>query len=100
MRIFRLSILLFGLLALPAAAGDRGGSYALGVDGLGCPFCVYGIEKELAAIDGVESLDADIDEGVITVHVRPGVTLSEGEARRATEDAGFSLRSFEQVSAE
>ena len=24
------------------AAGDQ---YALGVDGLGCPFCAYGIEK-------------------------------------------------------
>lgn len=97
MRRLVIAMGLLGAFAGPALAGDKASSFELGVDGLSCPFCVYGIEKELASIDGVETMDVDIENGVLVVHVRPGATLDEGAARRATEDAGFTLRSFEQV---
>lgn len=73
------------------AAGDQ---YALGVDGLGCPFCAYGIEKTLSAINGVENIETDMESAQITVTLTEGKALSEEAAREAVEDAGFSLRSF------
>lgn len=40
------------LLSVPALAG--GLNYRVGVNGLACPFCAYGIEKRLNTIDGVK----------------------------------------------
>ena len=34
----------------------------------------------------------------MTVHMAKDATLEETTARQATEDAGFSLRSFEEIS--
>ena len=48
------ALVLAGLWAMPAGAGQ---SYRLTVDGLACPFCAYGIEKKLGAVNGVEKLD-------------------------------------------
>lgn len=100
MKAIRTILLLLGLLAAPAWASEAAPVYALGIDGLSCPFCAYGIEKELASLAGVERLGTDIGEGLVTVHMAAGATLDEATARKAAEDAGFSLRSFEEISGE
>ena len=95
MNTIRCAAALVGFFAFPAWAGEGAAVYALGIDGLSCPFCAYGIEKELASVDGIERIDVDIGEGVITVRMAAGATLDEPTAQRAAENAGFSLRSFE-----
>ncbi len=94
-----LSVLL-GLVAAQAWAGEGAGVYELGVDGIACPFCAYGIEKELAAIPSVEKIDIDLGRGVITVRLKDGATLDEAAARKAAKNAGFSLRSFSESAAD
>ncbi len=69
--------------------------FLLGVDGMSCPFCVYGIEKRLKKIDGVEDVRADLAQGKIWVEAAGADVLSEDGARLALEQAGFTLRSFE-----
>ncbi len=81
-------------LLLPLAHADS--TYSLGVDGLACPFCAYGIEKKLSAIDGVEKMEVDIRSGQVIVTMTEGASLSEGRARQAVNDAGFTLRAFAQ----
>ncbi len=100
MKAIRIASLVLSLLAGPAWANQNAPVYALGIDGLSCPFCAYGIEKELASLEGVEQLGIDIGEGLVTVHMAEGAVLDETTARKATEDAGFSLRSFEEISGE
>ncbi len=58
--------LILGLLLLTAtgAFADTQ-AYKLQADGLTCPFCAYGIEKKLSAIEGVEMLDIDIESGSV-----------------------------------
>ncbi len=73
------------------AAGDQ---YTLGVDGLACPFCAYGIEKQLSHIQGVESVSTDIKSGTVTITMNEGTTLKQADAARAVDKAGFSLRGF------
>ena len=68
--------------------------FLLGVDGMSCPFCVYGIEKRLKKIDGVEDVRADLAQGNIWVEVTGADVLSEDGARLLVEQAGFTLRSF------
>ncbi len=91
-----LSISLLAIL-LSTAAFAGGNQYALAVDGLACPFCAYGIEKRLSAIEGVESVETDVKSGQVVVSLAEGKTLSEEVARQAVEDAGFTLRSLKQT---
>lgn len=79
-----------GVLAAPAR-------YLLHVDGLSCPFCAYGLEKTLAAVDGVQSLETNIKDGTVTVTMKDAASLSETTAKQAVKAAGFSLRKLEPV---
>jgi len=90
------ALLTAALAALPAAAAGVN-AYRLSVDGLACPFCAYGVEKQLTAIDGVGTVKTDIAAGTVTVTMKAGGILDEATARRAVEAAGFSLRGFEKA---
>jgi mercuric ion binding protein len=66
--------------------------YTLGVDGMACPFCAYGIEKKLKALDGVESLDIHIKKGTVDVHLEEGGEVTPDELKKAIKEAGFKIR--------
>ena len=83
------------LVAIAALAAPP--TYRLRVDGLACPFCSYGIEKKLKAIDGVVRLETNIKEGTVIVTMKDGATLDEATAKKAVKAAGFTLNGFEQV---
>lgn len=88
--------LLIGFLLPPAPATAAEGQavYTLQADGLACPFCAYGIEKQLTRIDGVESVETDVISGAVVITMEPGATLTEADAIRAVEAAGFTMREF------
>ena len=90
----RIPILLTLLLwsGLTLAAGKH---YSLRVDGLACPYCAYGIEKKLKAIDGVQRVHVDLDRGLVEVDTRDDVTLTEPQLRQLFRDAGFTYRSMQ-----
>jgi copper chaperone len=73
------------------AAGTQ---YVMRIDGLACPYCAYGIEKKLKAVDGVEKIDVDLNKGLVTVNVADGVDLSDEQMTRLINDAGFTFRSM------
>lgn len=92
----------FALAALATAwfataALAAGPSYRIEVAGLACPFCAYGIEKKLNAVEGVERLETNIKEGAVIVTMKDGVTLDKATAEQAVKDAGFTLNGFERV---
>ncbi len=78
------------------AAPANSNVYRLYVDGLACPFCAYGVEKQVGGLDNVKSVDIQIDEGIVSVTMTPGKTLNKAAAKQAVSDAGFSLRKFEE----
>ncbi len=80
---------------LPAQAAKL--VYTLYADGLACPFCAYGIEKQLLAIEGVVAVETDLKTGTVTITMRDGATMDEAVARKAVEDAGFTVRGFERA---
>lgn len=71
--------------------------YHLGVQGVACPYCAFGVEKQLNQIEGVKSVIVDIGESRVRVTMDERAELSEQQARQAVEDAGFSLESFSQA---
>jgi mercuric ion binding protein len=91
----RLSLLLTLLfLAGPLWAG--GTRYEMRIDGLACPFCAYGVEKKLKAIEGTRNIEVDLDRGIVKVDVTEGRELTEVQMRQLFHDAGFTYRSMKQ----
>lgn len=88
------ALLLGFTLPAPATAAEDRAVYIFQADGLACPFCAYGIEKQLYRIDGVESVEPDIKNGAVVITTKPGATLDEADAKRAVKAAGFTLRKF------
>ena len=95
-RLTRLSLLLSTLMfSVAALASDN--HYVLGVDGLACPFCAFGIEKRLNKVDGVTDIEVDIADSLVRVTLQEGKTLTEARAREAVKEAGFTLRSYSEA---
>ena len=90
---------LFGLVLLLAGAGSQVAradtQYALRVDGLACPYCAYGIEKMLKALDGVvgDSVQIKLNEGIVRFTAKDQTKFTEPELGKLINDAGFTLRS-------
>jgi mercuric ion binding protein len=81
------------LASAPSFAGSEP-TYTLTADGLACPFCAYGIEKQLGKIDGVEAVTTDIKSGTVTVVMAQDTVLERQDAEDAVTAAGFTLRDF------
>lgn len=74
-----------------------GQAYRLQVDGLACPFCAYGIEKQLTSLQGVQDVVVDLNAGSVEVTMIDGTSLSEAAANQAVKDAGFTLKGFKSA---
>ena len=82
------------VLATPVV-GESRDSYHVHVSGLACPFCVYGLERSIGKIAGVDSVAVDLKSGLIRISVSDGVTLEEATVRETVKDAGFTVEAFE-----
>jgi len=71
--------------------------YTVGVDGMACPFCVYGLEKQIKRLDGVTEVETDLEQGKNFVWVADDGDLERAEVDEAVRNAGFTLRSFEPL---
>lgn len=80
-----------GLLLHAAAASAALVSAELRVNGLSCPFCVFGIEKKLLEIDGVQGVEVFLDAGRIALTFEPDSEALVSDLERAVEKAGFEL---------
>ncbi len=67
-------------------------AYVLRVDGLACPFCAFGIEKEFAKQPGVEDTNVNLEHGVLVVTVKPGATFTKAQLAQLVKEAGFRLK--------
>lgn len=80
-------IILFSLgLILPAQAQKKNKERDLittTVEGLGCPFCAYGLEKKFKKVKGIKKIKIDIEEGIFsfTVPTTNAMTLEEVDER-------------------
>ncbi len=63
----------------------------LSVDGLSCPFCVYGLEKKLKNINGVKDLQIDLKSGSAVITLEEGLVPDTSTFENAVKKAGFTL---------
>lgn len=71
--------------------------YEMRVDGLACPFCAYGIEKKLKAIEGTSGISVDLDKGLVIVNMADGKELTNEQMIKLFNDSGFTYRSMKKT---
>lgn len=76
-----------------ASSISAGIQYDMRVDGLACPFCAYGIEKNFTKTEGVESVDINLQKGLVIIKTREGTTFKEENLKKIINDSGFTLKS-------
>jgi copper chaperone len=60
----------------------------LSVPGVTCEHCRTAITKEVGTVAGVESVDVDLEQKVVTVH---GRDLDDAAVRAAIDEAGYDV---------
>ena len=60
------------------------------VDGMTCPFCVYGIEKKLKALQEVIDAEANLKTGIINIKLGEDGSLDIERLNEAVRESGFS----------
>ncbi len=100
MRIF-LSLFVMGfMLAAPLTSAfaeeAKGQTVIIQVDGLSCPFCAYGLEKNLKKVAGVERVEIDIKAGKATAFLKPDANVDDQVLRRAVKKAGFTAQNIKR----
>lgn len=69
----------------------------IGIDGLSCPFCVWGLRKQLKSIDEIEQLDISLKEAKANITLKDKSILNIQDYKDAVKKAGFSVREIKIV---
>ena len=93
-------MVVMAVVSLTAGSAMAQTKHVIGVDGMSCPFCAYGLEKKLKKVKDVESVTIDLNEGEVVVIAKAGATIKEESLRRAVKEAGFSVSSLEKIESE
>ena len=62
------------------------------VHGLSCPFCAYGLEKNLKSIEGVENVVISVSESAATLSVPKDKEPTKKRLKKVVKDAGFTAK--------
>lgn len=86
--------LLLAAMVAPSAALAQITTVSIRVDGLACPFCAYGLEREIKAVEGTKEPVINIEEGVVTFTPVGDVSIDFDGLRAAVKKAGFTPRAI------
>ncbi len=79
---------LWGAEAAPKAAEQQ--ILEIQVKGMTCPFCAYGIEKNLSKLPGVVKAQVSLEAKKVRVVMQPGRAPDEARVRKVIVDSGFT----------
>jgi len=64
--------------------------FEIQVDGLGCPFCAYGLEKKFKEFKGIDNVEIEIETGNFTFDYPSEKNLSMADVEGQVEKAGYT----------
>jgi len=65
-------------------------SVEMQVDGMTCPFCVYGIEKKLKALGEVTYARSNLKTGIVDIKIKEDEALDIERLNKAIHESGFT----------
>lgn len=87
----RLIFLAIALLSIPPLSAQQGlDKFEVQVDGLGCPFCAYGLEKKFKEFEGIKQVKIDIETGNFTFAYPSEKNLSLEAVEKKVQKAGYT----------
>ena len=91
MAMRKTALMLLGLLLLsgPVLASPQE-VLEIEVTGMTCPFCVYGVEKKLSKLPGVDKVQVSLQAKKARVVMKAGQSPDETRIREMIIDAGFT----------
>lgn len=94
-------IMVIGLTTLALQAQENKteltGNLKIEVDGLSCPFCAYGLEKNLKEVENIKDIKIDVENAFVLLSISEGKGIDEDLIRKSIKDAGFTPRKITQV---
>lgn len=88
--IIKITVVLFLLGTLGAAAQKTYDTFKIQVDGLGCPFCAFGLEKKFKEFKGIKKVKIDIETGDFTFSYPSEKNLALEAAQEQVRKAGYT----------
>ncbi|MBL4575911.1 MAG: cation transporter [Opitutaceae bacterium] len=89
-QLLLLNAILLVFLLLGTQARAEVSHVSIAINGLGCPFCVYGLEKQLKKVDGVKKVDIELKTGLAFVTLENGTYPNISMFQNAVKKAGFT----------
>ncbi len=68
------------------------------IKGLACPYCAYGMEKELKKVSGVEQVDIELKKGLAYISTPINQKPTKEDLAKIITDAGFTAGKIEYSS--
>jgi len=65
------------------------------VNGMACPYCAFGMEKELKKVTGVDNVVIELEEGMIYISTPKSKKPEEKNLSLTIKNAGFTPGSIE-----
>ena len=65
------------------------------IKGLACPYCAFGMEKELLKVAGVEHVDIELKKGLAFISTPISQKPLKNDLKKTIEDAGFTAGEIE-----
>jgi mercuric ion binding protein len=90
MKTYILSFMSMLLLSISLFAQNSMDFFEVQVDGLGCPFCAYGLEKKFKEFKGIKEVKIDIETGDFSFSYPSEKALSLKAVVLQVEKAGYS----------
>lgn len=85
---------MFGFLNTPIIEAQKKSKnmdeFTVQVDGLGCPFCAYGLEKKIKKLKGIKKVKIDMEEAVMTFKYPSEKELSLTSVEKQVDEAGYT----------
>lgn len=84
-------MLFLGLIsATTVQAQKERDNFKIQVDGLGCPFCAYGLEKKFKEFKGIKNVAIDIETGDFTFTYPAEKKLTLLQIEQQVKEAGYT----------
>ncbi len=92
--MFKKLILVLGILVLTLAFFQptfaEVNRVEIQVNGMTCPFCVYGIEKKLKSVESIEDAGTNLKTGIVDIKLKKYEPLDIEKLNEAVRESGFT----------
>ena len=75
----------------PAFADHPEGTVEVDIYGLVCDFCARALEKVFGKEEAVDDIKVDLNEKIVTLHIKHGYQINDEKIRQHIIDSGYNI---------